>query len=480
MQKAEFNSYIDTLKQKQQAQSEIDVDELWKITKEHLKLMITNRIFLAVFNDSYIEDISNGVVHLSCGSAYKKEKIMRDYQASLKQALYKASGQNFEIEINIREEQNQKKESKYEYHDPTSNESVTLFSEAEKENDFLSKKLEESHLNPKYLFSNFVVGPSNRLAEAVAEAVVEDLGKAYNPVFFYGNTGLGKTHLMQAIGNETIRKNPNKKVVYVSIEQFLNEMVEAIRTKKNEDFRNKYRAVDLLMIDDVQFVESYPRTQEELFHTFNTLYQADKQIILASDRPPKEIKNITDRLRTRFEGGMVADIQAPDYETRIAIVKQLLEEKNLSIQENYIEMIAKNIENNIRELEGAVTKVASLSKLGINPTEEDVSKILQIDLDYKRKRITPGKVISVVGDVFDVKPSEIKGNRRTAYVAQCRQIVMYILRKELELPLEKVAKEVNRKDHTTVIHAFEKIEKERETNKSLDEKINMCIRTLKA
>jgi len=177
---------------------------------------------------------------------------------------------------------------------------------------------------------------------------------------------------------------------------------------------------------------------------------------------------------------MVVDIQIPDYETRIAIIKQLLDEKNLSMSETYIEMIAKNIENNIRELEGAVTKVASLFKLGINPTEDDVSKILQIDLDYKRKRITPSKVISVVGDVFDVKASEIKGSRRTAYIAQCRQIVMYILRKELELPLEKIAKEVNRKDHTTVIHAFEKIEKERERNKSLDEKINICIRTLKS
>ncbi|HOV29946.1 MAG TPA: chromosomal replication initiator protein DnaA [Candidatus Dojkabacteria bacterium] len=478
MQKAEFNSYIDTLNTPKRR--EMDADELWKITKEHLKLMITNRNFLAVFSDSYIEDISNGVVCISCGSAYKREKILRDYLASLKQALYKASGQNFEIEINLRESANEKRERKYEYHDPTSNESGTLFSEAEKEQNLLSKRLEESHLNPKYLFSNFIVGSSNRLAEAVAEAVVEDLGKAYNPVFFYGNTGLGKTHLMQAIGNETIRKDQSKKVAYVSIEQFLNEMVEAIRTKKNEDFRNKYRAVDLLMIDDVQFVESYPRTQEELFHTFNTLYQADKQIVLASDRPPKEIRNITDRLRTRFEGGMVVDIQIPDYETRIAIIKQLLEEKNLSMSETYIEMIAKNIENNIRELEGAVTKVASLFKLGINPTEDDVSKILQIDLDYKRKRITPSKVISVVGDVFDVKASEIKGSRRTAYIAQCRQIVMYILRKELELPLEKIAKEVNRKDHTTVIHAFEKIEKERERNKSLDEKINVCIRTLKS
>ncbi len=480
MQKADFERYFDKLEKPETVNNQTDIDELWKITKEHLKLMITNRNFLAIFNNSYIEDINNGVVQISCDSTYKKEKILRDYQASLKQALNKASGQNYEIEINLRENNNSKKESKYEYHNPETNEPINLFSESENKENAISKKLEESYLNPKYRFENFVVGSNNRLAEAVAQAVVEDLGKAYNPVFFYGNTGLGKTHLMQAIGNEVIQKDQNKKVVYISIEQFLNEMVEAIRTKRTEDFRNKYRAVDLLIIDDVQFVETYPRTQEELFHTFNTLYQADKQIVLASDRPPKEIKNITDRLRTRFEGGMVADIQAPDYETRIAIVKQLLEEKNLQMDDKYIDIIAKNIENSVRELEGAVTKVASLFKLGINPSDEEVSKILQIDIDYKRKRITPSKVISVVGEIFDVKPSDIKGNRRTAYIAQCRQIVMYILRKELELPLERVAREVNRKDHTTVIHAFDKIEKERDKNKSLDEKISNCIRTLKA
>ncbi|MGI5898181.1 MAG: chromosomal replication initiator protein DnaA [Candidatus Dojkabacteria bacterium] len=477
MQKADFGRYFDNLENGQSSTNNIDVNELWKITKEHLKLMITNRNFLAIFSNAYIEDVNNGVVQISCDSEYKKEKILRDYQASLKQALNKASGQNFEIEINLRENNYSKKETKYEYHNPNTQ---TLFSEVEEKESNIEKKLEESYLNPKYRFSNFIVGSNNRLAEAVAQAVVEDLGKAYNPVFFYGSTGLGKTHLMQAIGNEVIHKDQNKKVVYISIEQFLNEMVEAIRTKRNEDFRNKYRAVDLLIIDDVQFVETYPRTQEELFHTFNTLYQADKQIVLASDRPPKEIRNITDRLRTRFEGGMVADIQAPDYETRIAIVKQLLEEKSLHIDEKYIEMIAKNIENNVRELEGAVTKVASLFKLGINPSDEEVAKILQIDIDYKRKRITPSKVISVVSEVFDVKPSDIKGNRRTAYIAQCRQVVMYILRKELELPLERVVREVNRKDHTTVIHAFDKIEKERGKNKSLDEKIDSCIRSLKS
>jgi chromosomal replication initiator protein len=477
MNKADFKGYFENI---QQSSEDVNTDELWKMTKEHLKLMLGSRVFLSLFNDVYIEDIANGVVQFSCDSEFKKEKIVRDYKAYLRQALKKVTGANYEIEINIKTNVNSKSTDGYEYHDPTGSGTMDLFSASKKEKETLNQKLTESQLNPKYLFENFIVGKSNELAEAVAEAVVNDLGNVYNPVFFYGNSGLGKTHLMQAIGNEVLKNDVTKKVVYIPIEQFLNEMVDSIKTKRNEDFRNKYRTVDLLIIDDVQFVEEFPRTQEELFHTFNALYQANKQIVLASDRSPQEIKNITDRLRTRFLGGMVADIQPPDYETRLAILRQALEEKEVKIPEEYLELIAKNIESDIRLLEGALTKVASLYKLGLEPTTEDIAKMLQIDLDSKRKKITPAKVISTVAEVFGVKPSEIKGNRRTAYVAQCRQIVMYILRKELELPLERVAKEVNRKDHTTVIHAYEKIEKKVSEDANFSKKLDSCLQILRS
>ncbi|MDD4382157.1 MAG: chromosomal replication initiator protein DnaA [Candidatus Dojkabacteria bacterium] len=485
MDKVDFTEHLDTLPKPKIGEDnneyiEYDADELWKSTKENLKLMIGNREFSGIFGNSYVENVQNGIVQISCDASYKREKILKDYKTILKNALLKSSGRNFEIEINLREKDTPQQE-KYQYHDPSNNQGLDLFTSAEREEKQREDAIKKAQLNPKYLFSNFIVGSNNRLAAAVAEAVVKDLGSAYNPVFFYGNTGVGKTHLMQAIGNEIIKENPNKKVVYISIEQFLNEMVEAIRTKRNEDFRNKYRAVDLLMIDDVQFVETYPRTQEELFHTFNTLYQANKQIILASDRPPKEIKNITDRLRSRFEGGMVADIQPPDYETRMAILKQAVIDKNINVEipQEYLDMIAKNIETNVRELEGALTKVSSLIKLGLTPTRDDVAKLLQVDIDSKRKRITPSKVISAVSDVFGVKTSEIKGSRRTAYVAQCRQIVMYILRRELSMPLEKVAKEVNRNDHTTVIHACEKIEKLYEKDSRIRGKLDECYRMIK-
>ncbi len=485
MKKVDFENHLQQIESntlpKQNGDNDLDPQEIWRVAKEHLKQTIGQREFGGLFSNVYIEDINNGVVQMSCEASYKREKILKDYKYALQGALLKTCQRNFQIEVNLRQSNDTSSKPKYEYHNPegSKEEVLDLFSAAEKEESLYKNALEESHLNPKYLFSNFIVGSNNRLAEAVAQAVLEDLGSAYNPVFYYGETGVGKTHLMQAIGNEILKKDPNKKVIYISIEQFLNEMVEAIRTKKNEDFRNKYRAVDLLIIDDIQFVEAYPKTQEELFHTFNTLYQANKQIILASDKPPKEIKNITERLRSRFEGGMVADIQSPDYETRMAILRQYLSEKNYTIPDEYIVLIAKNIESNIRELEGALTKVVSLFKLGVEPTQEDVSRILQIDLDTKRKRITPNKIIKTVSEVFDVKPSEIKGKRRTAYVAQSRQIVMYILRTELELPLEKVAREVNRKDHTTVIHACEKIETLIEENSRIAEKVDSCLKILR-
>lgn len=487
MEKADFVEHVEKLPKPEIADSHIkgvalDPDELWKSTRENLRLIIGPKIFGGIFGNCYIENIQNGLVQISCDASYKREKILRDYKASLKNALLKSSGRNFEIEINLREKGALQQE-KYQYHNPAKKEeeALDLFSSVEKESKQKENALKNAQLNPKYLFSNFIVGSNNRLAEAIAEAVVEDLGNAYNPVFYYGDTGVGKTHLMQAIGNETLNRDSSKKVVYISIEQFLNEMVEAIRTKRNEDFRNKYRAVDLLIIDDVQFVETYPRTQEELFHTFNTLYQANKQIILASDRPPKEIKNITDRLRSRFQGGMVADIQAPDYETRMAILKQSLLEKNGSVEvpEEFLQMIAKNIDRNVRELEGALTKVLSLIKLGMSPTEEDIAKLLQIDLESRRKKITPMKVMTAVSDVFDVKISDIKGDRRTAYIAQCRQIVMYILRNELSMPLERVAKEVNRSDHTTVIHACDKIDLLKKKDSKLQERLNECYKIIR-
>lgn len=484
MDKIDFEKYMNSIPKPdidkgrvESVQSGVDADEVWKSVSEILRTGIDSVGYKSWFTSVYLEDIRNGIAVFSSPNDFTRKNIEENYKGILKSALLQVTGQNLELEFFIKPNGKESKKNRYKFAQEEV-QSIDLFTASENERRMYEKALVESSLSPRYTFENFVVGSHNRLAEAVAQAVVKEPGRAYNPVFFYGSTGVGKTHLMQAIGNELIKENPRTKVVYVSVERFLNDMIESIRAKKNEEFRAKYRETDLLIIDDVQFVENYPKTQEEIFNTFNTLYHANKQIILASDRPPREIKNITDRLRSRFEGGMVADIQKPDYETRLAILKQGLIEKNSSIPNEYIELIAKNIDGNVRELEGALNKVITLIRLGENPTYDEIAKILQVDIDSKRVKMSPQKVIKCVSSVFDVSVTDIKGNRRTAYVALARQVVMYILRKELDLPLERIAKEVNRKDHTTVIHACRQISERVEKDSRFAEKIELCKREL--
>jgi chromosomal replication initiator protein len=255
----------------------------------------------------------------------------------------------------------------------------------------------------------------------------------------------------------------------------MNEMIEAIRTRKNEEFRQKYRPADLLVIDDIQFISTYKKTQEELFNTFNALHQKNKQIVIASDRPPSEIDNLPDRLRTRFEGGMVVDIQPPDYETRVAILQQQVEQSQIEIKDEIIHFIAQNVKSSVRELEGAINKVITKKKFtNIEPEEDEVARMLQVDVESKRRLIKPANIIDAVTKVFDVTAREIKGRRRTAYIALARQTVMYLIREELQYPLEKIASEVNRKDHTTVIHACDKIEDLLKEDDQYKEKIARC------
>jgi chromosomal replication initiator protein len=466
-----------------------DIDQIWKSIDAQLQMYISKRNYKVWFKDFYLSKIDdNGIAEFSTNNSQAKEWIEDNHRALIKKILLEITGRKLEVLFTIRsgiqrevtETQTEvRSKHKYEYYDPNQGGEVDIFSSNQIQTESgKEKRIRDAQLNPKYTFETFVVGSHSRLAHAVAEAIVDGVGTVYNPVFFYGSTGVGKTHLMQAIGNAVIEKHPDKKVVYTSTEQFLNEMIEAIRTKNNIDFRKKYREVDLLIIDDIQFIETMAHTQEEVFNTFNTLYQANKQIILASDRPPNEIKSLSDRLRSRFSGGMVADIQIPQYETRMAILKQLVNTNSVNIENNVLDLIAKNIESNVRELEGAVTKVISITRLGQIPDQEMIAKMLQFDLESKRRRIKPERIIEVVCAEFDVTKKEIKGKRRTAYIALARQVVMYLLREVLGLPLEKVAREVNRTDHTTVLHACEKIEKKIGDEERFNEKIEKCKQEL--
>ncbi len=329
------------------------------------------------------------------------------------------------------------------------------------------------NLNDKYIFEEFVVGNSNKLAHAASLAVAESPSKAYNPLFIYGGVGLGKTHLMHAIGHHVLNKNKEANVVYVSSEKFTNELINSIKDDKNIEFRNKYRNVDILLVDDIQFIAGKDRTQEEFFHTFNTLYENSKQIILSSDRPPKEIPTLEDRLRSRFESGLIADIQAPDYETRVAILRKKAEKENITVTDDVLQFIAKKIKSNIRELEGSLTRIVAYSSLdnseiNISLAEEALKDIIS---SSKPKKVDIPAIKDAVSQFYNIKSEDFNSKRRTRSIAYPRQIAMYLARTMTDLSLPKIGEEFGGRDHTTVIHAHDKILSDIEKDNNFAEKI---------
>lgn len=323
-----------------------------------------------------------------------------------------------------------------------------------------------SILNPKYTFDTFVIGNGNRLAHAASVAVAEAPAKAYNPLFLYGGVGLGKTHLMHAIGHYILSQNPSSKVLYVSSEKFTNELINAIKDDRNEEFRSKYRYIDVLLIDDIQFIGGKERTQEEFFHTFNALYEADKQIIISSDRPPREIPTLEDRLRSRFEWGLTADIQSPDLETRIAILKKKAQMENLFIPDDVLVFIADKVISNIRELEGALNRVIAYSSLteteiSVDLCAEALKELLSVS---NAKIIDATHIIESVSRYFDLRPEEFISQKRNRNISYPRQIAMYLCRDIMGISLPKIGEEFGGRDHTTVIHAIQKIEEDIQSN----------------
>ena len=327
---------------------------------------------------------------------------------------------------------------------------------------------EKANLNPKYTFDTFVVGSNNRFAHAASVAVAESPGESYNPLFLYGGVGLGKTHLMHSVAHYILKHDPSKKVLYVTSETFTNELIEALKVGKNGNemamtsFREKYRNNDVLLIDDIQFIIGKESTQEEFFHTFNTLHGANKQIILSSDRPPKDMDILEDRIRSRFEWGLLADIQSPDYETRIAILRKKQELDGYSVSDDVIEYIASNIKSNIRELEGALNKIIAYANLEKREINIDLAEQVLRDIisPNEKKVITPEFIIDTVADHFDITPSDIVGSKRSSKIVFPRQIAMYLCREMLDAPLTGIGKMMGDRDHTTVMHGIEKIEKE--------------------
>lgn len=337
-------------------------------------------------------------------------------------------------------------------------------------------------LNPKYTFDTFVVGNGNRFAHAAALAVAENPSRAYNPLFIYGGVGLGKTHLMHAIGHHVLANLPHCRVVYVSSEHFTNELINAIRDDKTEEFRSKYRHIDVLLVDDVQFLAGKERTQEEFFHTFNALHEANRQIILSSDRPPKEIPTLEDRLRSRFEWGLITDIQPPDLETRIAILEKKAELEGAKLSSEVMLFIASNFQANIRELEGALIRVAAYASFYQREVDVETAATILADMlpQKKQTKITIPVIQKVVANYFNLRPDDLRAKKRSRNVALPRQIAMYLCRELTDTSLPRIGEAFGGRDHTTVIHACEKISRDLKRDPLLQQTVNELVDQLQS
>ncbi len=398
-------------------------------------------------------DKENGIVKLVTYNDMSTSVLTNRYVMILEKAIYKVYGESMKIEFILSDEVNQPSDK----------------SEIDKDKIYYERVLkrpgnDELYLNPRYNFSTFVVGANNELAHAAALAVARNPASVYNPLFLYGNSGLGKTHLMHAIGHYVMQNHPLKKVLYVSSEMFTNELVNAIQGKKMDEFRNKYRNIDVMLIDDIQFIEKKDRTQEELFHTFNTLYDTNKQIIFSSDRPPKEIETIDKRLQSRFEWGLPVDIQSPDFETRVAILKNKAEMEDIQVNDDMLEifyLIADKITANIRELEGALNRVIAHANLMNKPLAKETAKEVLTDVfDTSNRQIDIPLIKNTVCAHFGINVQDMDSSKRTKNLAHPRQIAMYLSRELTNLSLPKIGENFGKRDHTTVMHAYDKITKE--------------------
>jgi chromosomal replication initiator protein len=436
-------------------------EEIWQSVLAQIQLNISRANFATWFKDTKVLDIKEGQAVILVPNSFAKEWLENKYHKSIFRILHNLNEGIKDIKYIVN-----KTDIK------TIPKTLALETEQLEFQEFKVDK--ESNLNPRYAFDNFVVGPFNELAQAAALAVSKKPGSVYNPLFVYGGVGLGKTHLLQAIGNEVLKNSPSKKVKYISSEKFTSGVVASIRNHDMENFKAKYREIDVLIIDDVQFLAGKEKTQEEFFHIFNSLYEKNKQIIISSDRPPKSISALAERLRSRFEGGMIADIGYPDFETRLAILKTKAEERKIILQENIYEYLATNIQRNIRELEGALNRLVVYQKMNKqSPDLDSIKSLLKNILFSPTKVVTPKKIIEAVAEFYDLKEKDLIDPCRKKEIVKPRQVAMYLFRQELKSSYPFIGRRFGGKDHTTAIYACEKIKKELEKNQTLAEEINL-------
>lgn len=418
----------------------------WNKILEVIKDQISAGNFRTWFSKTEITKVEGDKLTISVPSAFIKGQLISRYEGVIKKAGLEVLGQELSLEFVI-------DPSKLSKTAPIDED--TLF-----QTPSFQAPANTTSLNPKYTLASFVVGLTNNLAYAAAQAVVQNPGISYNPLFIYGPSGVGKTHLMHGIGNSLLQKNPYLKLIYVSSERFMVDFVDSIQSKKTGDFRQKYRHCDVLLVDDIQFISGKDSTQEEFFHTFNELHSKNSQIILTSDRPPNEILKLESRLMSRFQGGLMVDIQLPDFDTRMAILKAKLNEKGENLPEDILKLIAESIESNTRELEGKLIQILQIYKLNNQQLGvDDIRKFLGRPSN-NTNTVEPKKVMAGINQYFNIRMADLTGPRRQKELVLPRQIAMYIMYEECKIPMEKIGQMLGGRDHTTVLHGIEKIKKD--------------------
>lgn len=453
----------------------MDSASLWQAVLGEIELGVSQGNFVTWFKNTRLLKINDNTVVIGAPNVFIKQQLERKFNDLIEQTLRNNGVEPVAIEYKIlpASSLHRKIDDESIMMQPTPTETKET-----QPHTAITSSLTHTYrqgINDRYTFENFIVGSGNELAYAACQAIAANPGSKYNPLFLYGGVGIGKTHLIQAVGNMVVSNRKNAHIVYVSTEQFVQEFLDAIRYKKNTDFAGYYRSADVLIIDDIQFIAGKEKTQEEFFHTFNALHQANKQIIITSDTRPKDIPTLTDRLRSRFEWGMAIDMQAPDFETRCAIIAAKASQHGLELPHDAVEHLAGYVQNNIRELEGALNQLIAFCEMrGLAPTA-DIAIALLGNTKSRPKHITAKQIVERTAKHFHISLDEMLGPKRDKEIVVPRQIAMYMLRSELHLSFPKIARELGRKDHTTAIHSVEKIEKE----KAFDEDVRAALAEIK-
>ncbi len=450
--------------------------QIWQAALGELQSQMSKNDYDTWLKHTRLTSTANGVCVIAAPSTFAKEWLENRLLRNIKKTLASIMGQKVEVRVVVLPPAEKKKPAAVSpatlsstgparpvEEEAAAEQAAQPTGTSEAELLVLYSPTEKGSVNgwkpdPKYTFGAFIVGNGNRLAHAAAEAVAKSPAATYNPFFIYGGVGLGKTHLLHAIAHQVLRDK--HRVLYVTSETFTNEMINAIRERRNDDFRNRYRNIDVLLIDDIQFIGGKESTQEEFFHTFNALYAANKQIVISSDRPPKSIVTLEERLRSRFEWGLIADIQPPDFETRIAILGSKAERQRMSVSGEVLEFIARKVQRNIRELEGSLNRVVAYAKLNGRVLTPEVAQAALNDLvtNRARRNLTPVKIIEAVAKYYQVDPRALRGKARAKEIVVPRQVAMYLIREETDTPLLEIGRELGGRDHSTILHGYEKIQ----------------------